>query len=137
MLSCLRCNDCIESLPSALSNKPLWFRWRREHRNSNESPTASGPESLKVIRQARGERTINPRRFAGFAFFNDFELASGSSSTTSKPPEVTTLHYPSQQPQLSNGVTFANLLERARLRTTEDAAVTTPLSSLEDEEGII
>ena len=96
-----------------------------------------GGQNGAIRRQERGERTINPRRFfQGFAIFNDFEVRK--SSTTVRPevkkswttvrPEVTTLNYPSQQPQLSNGVTFANLLKRARLRTSEDTTITTPIS---------
>ena len=87
---------------------------------------------------------------SGFAIFNDFGTTIPTSdspalfgftnqpqhqqlaSTTFK-PEMTTLNFPSQQPQLSNGVTFANLLKRARLRTSEDNAyTTTPLSYTEE-----
>ena len=74
---------------------------------------------------------------------NDFgigDLASPSfgalvASTTFK-PEATTLNFPSQQPQLSNGVTFANLLKRARLRTSEDNTFTTPLTYAEEGKNI-
>ena len=79
----------------------------------------------------------------GFAIFNDFGISDLSSpsfgalvaSTTFK-PEATTLNFPSQQPQLSNGVTFANLLKRARLRTSEDNTFTTPLTYAEEGKNI-
>merc|ERR1711881_666091 len=130
MLSCLiRCNYCIESFPTVVSNNPLWLRWMREQRNNDKHPLAASVSILKLdsdgkeAEQERGERTIHhPRRFHGFAFFNDFVI-----TTTTAKPEVTTLSYPSQQPQLSNGVTFANLLERARLRTSEEGLRTSPL----------
>ena len=87
---------------------------------------------------------------SGFAIFNDFGTTIPTSDSpalfgfTNQPhhqqlasttfrPEMTTLNFPSQQPQLSNGVTFANLLKRARLRTSEDNAyTTTPLSYTEE-----
>merc|ERR1719491_2377460 len=98
-----------------------------------------------------GERRFEDQKFPGFAIFNDFGTATGGTispfgvfnnnnaaadqvgSTTFK-PEVTTLNFPSLQPQLSNGVTFANLLKRARLRTSEDTTITTPLSYTEEDE---
>ena len=129
-----RSNYCIESF-----NNPFWFRWLREHRN--EAPVVPTSVSILNVNEAgkvvnnpeaatmpRGERTIHPRRISGFTFFNDFEI------TTTKPVE-TTLSFPSQQPQLSNGVTFANLVERARLRTAEDFN-TTPLTPEEVDEEL-
>ena len=113
-------------------------------------PAAAIPFSKSVARQERGERRFEDQKFPGFAIFNDFGIATGGTispfgvfnnnnqaaadqvgSTTFK-PEVTTLNFPSLQPQLSNGVTFANLLKRARLRTSEDTTITTPLSYTEE-----
>ena len=117
--------------------------------NINQAVAAAAPFSKSVARQERGERRFEDQKFPGFAIFNDFGTATGGTispfgvfnnnnaaadqvgSTTFK-PEVTTLNFPSLQPQLSNGVTFANLLKRARLRTSEDTTITTPLSYTEE-----
>ena len=123
-------NDCLES-PAFQAVNPLWLRWVREQRNlDSASASVSSLANFEADagKVARGERTIQPRKVpSGFAIFNDFdaifeETASASSTSRSV---ATTL----EQPQFLNGVTFANLLERARQRTSaEETTLTTPLT---------
>merc|ERR1719418_489003 len=140
-----------QATPTALDGEGKEAGLATPTNNINQA-VAAAPFSKSVARQERGERRFEDQKFPGFAIFNDFGTATGGTispfgvfnnnnqaaadqvgSTTFK-PEVTTLNFPSQQPQLSNGVTFANLLKRARLRTSEDTTITTPLSYTEEDE---
>jgi hypothetical protein len=141
MLSCITSSiNCLESSAFTAVN-PLWLRWLREQRNSpipapvsflqiEDGKEASASNRGQIIKE-RGERNKQPRKISGFALFNHVDLEQPLTST--QRPEVTTLNVLPDQPLDLPGVTFANLLERARQRTSEDnTASTTPMDNLED-----